>query len=75
MGRIEDQTACVAVALPEYVTDDWDLRQVRASGEIHRAPDVLGLVTYKIHDREFDAEACYSGLAMYVEQIEQVREN
>jgi hypothetical protein len=74
MGRIEDETACLAVALPEYVTDDWNLRQVRASGEIHRAPDLDGLVKYKISDREFDAESCYSGLAMYVERIEEMRE-
>ena len=73
MGRIEDETACLAVALPEYVTDDWNLRQVRASGEIHSAPDLEGLVKYKIGDREFDAESCYSGLAMYVEQIEEMR--
>jgi hypothetical protein len=74
VGRIEDETGCVAVALPEYVTDDWNLRQVRASGEIYGAPDLEGLVKYKIRDREFDAEACYSGLAMYVAQIEGVPE-
>src|SRR6185436_21076552 len=72
-GRIgDDEEECLAVALPEYVTDDWDSRYVRASGEIYRAPELGGLVKYKIRDRWFDAESCYSGLAMYVEKIEQV---
>jgi hypothetical protein len=74
VGRIDDETACLAVALPQYVTDDWNLKNVRASGVIHRAPELPGLVTYKIRDREFDAESCYSGLAMYVENIEEVRD-
>jgi hypothetical protein len=72
VGRIEDETGCLAVGLPKSVTDDWNLRHVRISGEIHSAPDLAGLVKYKIRDREFDAESCYSGLAIYVEKIEQL---
>ena len=72
-GRIEDESACIAVALPESVGDDWNLMRVRATGRIYKAPDAPGLVTYKIQDRDFDAEACYSGYAMYVEEIEQLR--
>ena len=73
MGRIQDDTGCIAVALPSYVTDDWNLQQVKASGKIYKAPDYEGFVTYKILERIFDAEACYSGLAMYVDDIELVR--
>lgn len=72
-GRIEDDSDCIAVALPESVGDNWNLTQVRATGRVYRAPDAPGLVTYKIQDRDVDAEACYSGYAMYVDDIEQLR--
>lgn len=72
-GRIEEDGACIAVALPDAVGDDWNLLQVRATGRIYSAPEFSGLVTYKIRDREFDAEACYSRLAMYVDELEQLR--
>jgi len=72
-GRIEDESGCIAVALPTYVDDDWNLQRVKASGSVYKAPDYPGLITYTIRDRVFDAEACYSGLAMYVDQIEQSR--
>ena len=72
-GRIEDKSGCIAVALPPDVTDDWNPRRVRASGQVYALPDGLGLFSVKIRDRWFDVEACYSGLAMYVDQIEQVR--
>lgn len=66
MGRIEDDSNCIAVALPESVGDDWNLTRVRATGRTYKAPDFSGLVTYKIQDRDVDAEACYSGIAIYV---------
>lgn len=71
-GSIRDESGCIAVALPEYVSDDWNLQLVRASGVIYRAPDYPGLVTYRLKDRVVDAEACYSGLAMYVDKIEKI---
>lgn len=70
-GRIEDRATCIAVALPPSDTGNWDGQHVRASGLVYRKPDLPGLwFTYTIRDREFDAEACYDDLAMYVEQIE-----
>jgi len=55
------------------VTDDWNPRRVRASGQVYALPVSSGLFAFKIRDRWFDVEACYSGLAMYVDQMEQVR--
>lgn len=72
MGSIRDQDDCVAVALPEFVPDTWNLKTVEAWGTIYKAPDYPGLVTYKLNGRDVDAEACYSGLTMFVDHIEPI---
>jgi hypothetical protein len=72
MGSIKDKAGCVAVALPPSIPDAWDALPVRASGMIYKAPDEPGLVTYKLRGRDVDAEACYSGLVMFVDRIEKV---
>ena len=69
MGAIKDRSGCIAVALPEKVPSSWSGRTVEASGGIYKAPDYPGLVTYKLRGRNVDAEACYSGIAMFVDHI------
>lgn len=69
MGSIREGQGCIAVALPESVNDDWDQKTVEASGMISKAPDYPGLVTFKLKGRNVDAEACYSGLVMFVDRI------
>jgi len=69
VGSIRDETGCISVALPKFVNDSWDHRNVRASGHVYRIPDYPGLTTYKLRDRTIDVEACFSGLAMYVDEI------
>jgi hypothetical protein len=71
-GSVRYDDSCVAVALPQYVTDSWNLQTVKASGTIYKALSYPGLVTYQLLGRKVDAEACYSGLVMYVDRIEKV---
>lgn len=72
-GSIRDQTGCVAVALPPGIPPGWYAKRVRASGKIYEAPDTPGLVLWDLRGRDVDAEACYSGRAMYVDRIKRVR--
>lgn len=69
-GSINDGDACVSVALPDYVPMTWNFETVKAFGTVYKAPSYPGLVTFNLRGREVDAEACYSGLVMYVDRIE-----
>lgn len=69
----ESDTNCVSVARPEKFAGVYVGVPVRASGKIYMAPDLPGLMSWKLSDRWVDAESCYSGLAMYVDTIELLR--
>jgi hypothetical protein len=67
--RGKDEYDCVAVALPPDTPDSWDRRKVHASGMIYKQPD-YPFVTYDLKGRTVDAEACYTGLVMFVDSVE-----
>ena len=67
--RNETDTDCITVALPPELDGEYDAVPVRASGAVTEMPVIPGASEVTIRDRWVDAEACYSGLVMYVDEI------
>jgi hypothetical protein len=74
IGSVRDETGCIAVALPNDVTDALNAHFVGVAGVVYKIPDHPGLITYKLKGRVVDVEACQSGLVMFVDTIEEVPE-